>query len=368
MRTVRRGVLAGVTAATACLVMVAGPAVAHGRHGGSHGDPVRVVAEGLNGPFQLAPDYRGGLFVTEVDIGQVTRIDLRTGKATAKVTNVPGAAGAIGFGSRFAIITGEADPSAPPPVPGSSVLLARPGGTPRQFADLMEYELENNPDGQIQFDAEGIPLDALSNPFNIVPDRSGKGAFIVADAGANTVLRVGWGGKVSTLFVPPVAMEGECATRPNNTTSGVGCDPVPTGLAYGPGGLLYVATLGAEAPGAGKVYVLNPRSGKVLRVIKGLDSPTGVAVDTRGNVYVSNVVEGAPAGEPGPDFDPSTVGDITKIGRNGSRSVAQVTMPNGLLWKDGSLYASAWSIAGFLGIPDAGQVVKVSSSAFERES
>jgi DNA-binding beta-propeller fold protein YncE len=128
-----------------------------------------------------------------------------------------------------------------------------------------------------------------------------------------------------------------------------------------------VATLGSEAPGAGRVYVLNARSGKVVRVIRGLDSPTGVAVDPRGNVYVSNVIEGAPV-EPPPDFDPSEVGDITKIRRDGSRSVAQVTMPNGLLWKDGALYASAWSIAGFLGIADAGQVVKVSSSAFEPSS
>jgi hypothetical protein len=39
-------------------------------------------------------------------------------------------------------------------------------------------------------------------------------------------------------------------------------------------------------------------------------------------------------------------------------------MPLGLLWNRG-LYSTAWSVAGlFLGIPDAGQVVKVRQSAF----
>jgi hypothetical protein len=246
------------------------------------------------------------------------------------------------------------------------VLLAKAGKAPRQFADLMQYELDKNPDGQIQFDENGEPLDALSNPFNIVADRTGKGLFIVADAGGNVVLRIGWHGKVSTLFVPPVVRDGECAERPNNTVDGFGCDPVPTGLAYGPGGKLYVSTLGGEAPGAGRVYVLNPWTGKVLKTIAGLDSPTGIAVSPRGTVFVSNVIEAAPAEDPPPpDFDPSTVGDITRIARHGSRSVAQVTMPTGLLWRHGALYSSAWSIAGFLGIPDAGQIVKVNHSAFE---
>ena len=40
-------------------------------------------------------------------------------------------------------------------------------------------------------------------------------------------------------------------------------------------------------------------------------------------------------------------------------------MPVGLDYADGTLYSSAWSVAGlFLGIPNAGQVVAVSDSAF----
>ena len=96
------------------------------------------------------------------------------------------------------------------------------------------------------------------------------------------------------------------------------------------------------------------------------EMPTGVAVDNRGNVYVSEVLEGAPEGDgpPPPDFNPSDVGQIVKVSRHGERSYAQVTMPSGLLFENGKLYASAWSIASFLGIPDAGQVVQVNDSAF----
>ncbi len=358
MRAITRVVVTGVAAAATTATFLTT---------GAYGHPTepKVVAEGLNGPFQLAEDGRG-LLVTEGDAGQVTHVNPRTGATTPLVTGVPGASGAVRYGTYVALITGEADPESPPPVPGSSVLLAKPGRTPVQFADLMANELKNNPDGQIQFDENGAPLDALSNPFNIITDRTRKGAFIVADAGGNAVLRVSKHGRVSTLFVPPVVRTGECAERPNNTVDGFGCDPVPTGLAYGPGGKLYISTLGGEAPGAGRVYVIDPRSGRVHHVIKGLDSPTGVAVDRRGVVFVSNVLEGAPAGDgpPPPDFDPSQVGEITRIKPYGGRSVAQVTMPTGLLWRDGALYASAWSIAGFLGIPDAGQVVKVRSRSF----
>ena len=144
--------------------------------------------------------------------------------------------------------------------------------------------------------------------------------------------------------MPPVVRTGECAERPNNTVDGFGCDPVPTGLAYGPRGKLYVSTLGGEAPGAGRVYVLNPWNGKVLKVYRGLNSPTGVAVSPRGTIFVSNVLES----------------QITRIGIHGSRTVAEVTMPVGLRWQHGGLYSSAFALAD----PGAGQVVKVSGAAF----
>ena len=54
-----------------------------------------------------------------------------------------------------------------------------------------------------------------------------------------------------------------------------------------------------------------------------------------------------------------------RVAPDGTRTHAAVTMPIGLVWHDGALYSTAWSVAGlFLGIPEAGQVVKVRQSAF----
>lgn len=58
---------------------------------------------------------------------------------------------------------------------------------------------------------------------------------------------------------------------------------------------------------------------------------------------------------PGPDTDASTIGRIVTITKHGARSYAQVTMPTGLEFLGDRLYASAWGVAAFLGMPSAGE-------------
>ena len=372
--------------------------------------PIRVLADGLNGPFGLDVEGRTA-YVAESDAGKITKVDLCTGRQRTAVDDLPGPTSVAVVDGLLAIVTGESggppeedgdggdgpNGDEPPvamaavrdddvrrgdhgrrhhrggwdhrngtvdPLGGSALYRARPGGDARLWADLLKFELKRNPDGQRQFGPNGEPLDALSNPFDVLAH--GRGGVLVADAGANAVLKVSRKGHVSKFFVPPVINTGACAGMPNNDPQHTGCDPVPTGLAYGPRGTIYVSTLTAEVPGEGRVYVLDARSGKVRRVISGFDGPTGVAVGDHGELYVSEVLHGAPQtdGPPPPGFDPSTVGRIVKVGWYGERECAAVTMPTGLDFEDGKLYASAWSIAGFLGIQDAGQVVQVGRRAF----
>jgi hypothetical protein len=356
-----RQVVVVLTAAACSAALVSAPAAAQSERSAQH-QAVRVVASGLEGPLQLS-EGRGKLYVMEAGAGQVTRVNRWTGNTRAVVTGLGpyAASGAAPVGRRFAIVTGEADPSQPAgPYPGSSLLIARRGGAVRQLADLLAYELKHNPDGQAQ------NVDALSNPFYVLPERHGGGSVLVADGGANDVLRVSPRGRVSTFFRVPTVNTGACRGLENNDPQHPGCDGVPTGLAYGPHNTLYVSALTGEVPGEGRIYVLNASNGKIKRVIKGLSGPTGVAVDRRtGTVYASELLEGMPEGQPPADFDPATVGRIVRIAPNGRRSYAQVAMPSGLLFSDGKLYASAWSIAGlFFQIPHAGQVVTVGRSAF----
>jgi sugar lactone lactonase YvrE len=153
--------------------------------------------------------------------------------------------------------------------------------------------------------------------------------------------------------------DGACAGAENNPASDkypatVGCDPVPTGVTTGPDGRIYVSTLGALTPGAGRVYVLNS-DGKEVRRITGLNPMTGIVVDCDGTVYVSELTGDVPI----ESVDPSKpVGRIVRIDGD-DRSYAAVTLPQGLAINDGKLYASALSL-----VPDGGQVVRVPSGAF----
>lgn len=344
------------------------------------GTPVTVVVSGLQDPREISFS-NGRLIVAESGSGKVLSINPRYPQRIRTLASGLGegvSSGAIRIGNRTVILTAEAggppDRLLPdtPIYPGSAVLVAKYNKRAkevqiRKFADLLAFELAHNPDGQTQFGPGNVPMDALSNPFYVIKKRTKPGhgpKLLVADGGANDVLQVGKRGKVKAFFVPPTVNTGACAGAPNNDDKSPGCDSVPTGLAYGPNNSLYVSTLTGEVPGEGRVYVLNGWTGKVKRVIKGFTSPTGVAVSPNGTVYVSEVLENSPAGEPPPDFDPATVGQIVKVAPNGNRSHAQVPMPTGLIWRNGSLYSSAWSIASFLGMSNAGQVVKVSNSAF----
>jgi hypothetical protein len=307
--------------------------------------------------------------VAEADAGQVTLVS-RTGHKRVIFSGAPGVDGvAAGRHHVFGLTGGGNETGTPPPgtLPSASVIRSTwRGKHAHQIADLYAYEIKHNPDHQPIYKPDGTPYDdSISNPFSMNLSRFG---LLVADGGANDVLKVNpRTGHIRTFFVPPTVKDVDACLQPGAQVQPgvVGCDPVPTGIAVR-GRSVYVSTLGADVPGAGRVYKLNGRTGRVQHVWKGLDSPTGIAVSPRGTIYVSEVTYGAPSGDgpPPSDFDPASVGRITKIS-HGRMTHSQVTMPTGLTFSCGRLYASAWSVAGeFLGIPNAGQVVRVNLHSF----
>lgn len=372
-----RVALVAATAMTCAGLSSGTPATAVGPRAAETPAKVAVVTDGLNGPRQLSATS-GSFYVAESDIGQATRVNRSNGARTTVVTKTPAAQGVVRLDGRI-YVAAEGDKP--------QLYRAKPGSAGKEFADPYAHEVTYNPDNQTQFDDKGEPLDTVSNPYYVV-QRKGPGLLLLADAGANTVLGVSSSGTLSTFFVPPAVTTGVCADAPNNTPAGNSCDAVPTGIAYSPNGNIYISALTADAPGEGRVYVVD-RHGKLLDTLSGFSGPTGVAVGDDGSVYVSEVLQGLPQengpeatqgargaramrkalaeAAAGPAFDPATIGQIVKVAPDGKRTYAQVTMPTGLLHTGGRLYASAWSIAAFFEIPNAGQIVSVDPSSFEAQ-
>ncbi len=217
------------------------------------------------------------------------------------------------------------------------LLRARAFGSAVPVADLAAYEAAHDPDGQ-GFDSN--PYAALVLPHRV----------LVTDAAANDVLAVDDAGRISTLAVLPQITDGACAGQPNDGTA-VGCDPVPTSLAVGPDGSVYVGGLGGEAPGAGRVWRLDPRTGAIEQTWTGLTTVTGVAVGRDGSLYVSELFGGSGPGVPG---------DLLRISTSGDRTAIPVPFPAGAaVDRFDNVYVSAFSIAPAtgLGFPDSsGQV------------
>ena len=191
-----------------------------------------------------------------------------------------------------------------------------------------------------------------SNPNGVLV--TGGRRFVV-DAGANTLDEVRPDGTVDVLTYFDVP-------------AGSPTDAVPTCVAKGPDGALYVGELlgGDFAPGHARVWRVDVSGAKATKSVwaRGLTTVQGCGFDPAGNFYATEFqINGL--GE-GPTSDPT--GALVKIAPDGSRSnlgVGSLFVPSGFAaGPDGSLYVSNCSIApprGFGPCRDGGAVVKVTS-------
>ena len=317
MRTSLGVALAGAALVAGPLALPAAAAPAAASPG-----PTTVVS-GLAGPLHVSYDHaEDALYVADAFTGTIYRADPETGEKT----KVPG--GKFADGTFVGSVDGAPDG-------GLYVVLTRPGdggqaptalvhisasGKKEVVANLLRYERAHNPDRQ--------PLDTpdtQSNPYDVLAVRGGA---LVADAAGNDVLFVSDSGKVRTLTVLPVSRSGDCADVENNGVAGGGCDPVPTDLAMGADGFLYVSGLGAEVEGF--IWKVDPADGRIVQTWRGLPPLTGVAVDRSGNLYGSSLFAGS----------------IIRITPDGDRSGIAVPGPTGLALHDGRLYAGSLDLSG----------------------
>lgn len=148
-------------------------------------------------------------------------------------------------------------------------LMRVDGGTLTKVADVDDFEFDMNPVGR-----------PTSNPYSVAI--AADGTFVVADAAANTVVRVDKKGRVSL-----VAALDDLTPGPTNVRT----EAVPTGVAVGPDGNYYVSLLAGQHPGMARVLQVTP-TGVVRTIADGLTSLTGVAVGPGGTVYATQLLQG----------------------------------------------------------------------------
>ena len=180
-----------------------------------------------------------------------------------------------------------------------------------------------------------------ANPYGVLAD--GRNIF-VADAASNTLDEVDsrTGSEKILAFVP------------NPPQS----DAVPTCVAEGPDGALYVGQLTGAGNGAGVANVYRWTAATGLKVWQtGFSAITGCGFGKDGSFYVTELdkVGFPPLGPPG--------GDVIKIAKNGTRTTlgtGQLFFPNGFAaGDDGAIYVSNWSVAPGSGPGPHGQVVRI---------
>ena len=244
----------------------------------------------------------GGGAPTPVTLGTTARV-LRvasSGGEASVVASLPslGTPFGISGGSRLVALNGQVyatngqwplppqpDGTVPARPTGVAAVVRLDAGGPAEVADLYTWEAGTNPDGVPA--AEG-GID--SHPYGVA---ALGGQLYVADAAANDLLRVDPASgavKTVTVFAP-------LQITPAGGGAPVSSQAVPTGVTVGSDGALYVSLYpggaGEEVAGSAQVVRVDPTSGAQSVYASGLNSLTDVRRGPDGNLYA---VSFAPTG------------------------------------------------------------------------
>lgn len=235
-----------------------------------------------------------------------------------------------------------------------TLLRVLPNGKRSVLADLVAYEQDNNPDGEVPD----------SNPYGtaLLPD----GSRLVADAGANDLLRIWPNGSIETVavfprlvpqpFVLPSCLPVAPPFLPPPGTP-IPAQAVTTSVAVGPDGAYYVGLLTGFpfTRNVADVFRVDPVTHAVTNFTGGIDLSyiTGLAFGPDGSLYVAEFTQALL-------LDAEVCGDATpgavwRISGGVKTKVANVPLPTDVaVAADGSVYVTAFSI-----LPNDGAVWRI---------
>ncbi len=284
--------------------------------------------------------------------GSVTRIDLKKGNTARITTGLPsfGTDEPIGVhdisfqgrGNGFVLTGLGANPAdratyGPDGMNFGRIARMLPMGSYRYGTDISGFEAAANPDGG----------EVDSNPYGLLalPDD----VKIVADAGANALLKVDGYDNISVLAVFPDRMVDAPPFLGLPPGTQIPMQAVPTSVTLGPDGYLYVSQLtGFPFPaGAANIYRVPMSGGDPEVAYSGFTSVVDIAFGPDGSLYVAQISDNLLTG---------ALGSIVKVAPDGSRStIFQGPFLGGVeVGPDGAVYVTTGAV-----FPGGGTVVRI---------
>ena len=369
----KRLALLACIAASAAAIASAGPAAASTR-----APEYDVLADGLVSPLHAAAGTGKSVLASQDFAGKLTRIN-RDGSTEALYTAKQGweVAGSDTRGNTTYFLestgAGEGNPAA---LQGYLKSIDSKGDVDT-IANFADFERKHNPDGSQHYGFGRDVSDECLAGWPAFPPARYKGLVdshpyalavrdntaYVADAGMNAVLKVDLeSGDIDTIavlparpatipagLVVPTDMQGGTMKVPDCVAGHkYAFEPVPTDVAVGPDGMLYVTSLpggpeGPELGARGAIFRINPWNGDTDLWADHILTPTGVAVAGNGDVYVASLFGGG----------------ILKFTCDGDRSqFLAVNMPADVDISGHTVYATVDAL-GDPSQPPAGKVIKV---------
>ena len=302
--------LAGSTAGAALSGATAAPSAHASTSKSEHA--VTPIAKHLVGPLSVAQAPDGTRYWADSFAGQLYRQAPNGAVSVIYKSKHHGADGVSADGGVLRFVTGSGDNKS------GGVWTLDANGAPKMLGDTYAFEKAANPDGKFQYGFLKTPKSCLAQ----LPEEMGPGSYsgvkethayavasaagvdYIADAGANAILALDAQGVFRTVAaLKPVKVKvtssvAKALHLPNCTIGKkYALEAVPTDIEYGPDGQLYVTSLpGGPEDGSlglnGRVLKINPTTGHVTTVADGLLSPTGVAVTSTGDIYVTQLFRG----------------------------------------------------------------------------
>jgi hypothetical protein len=377
--------------ALAATVWVTAAALALSACGGHAQPHLTVIARGLDNPRQISFATNGDLYVAQAGHGGQARClgsgaartcigatgsvaRLRRGVLTQVVGGLPsvastsgqeasGPADAVVSGGRLALVVQDTDIDAQGADDFGRAgrrlgqLLSGPigAGKLRVQANLARYEALHNPDrgsGAAATDQASI----ASDPYALAPYRDG---YAVVDAAANDLLWVDHAGAVHLLAVFPTQSEPAPAGVTTHGAKQVVAQSVPTSVAVGRDGALYVSELTGSPfdPGYARIWRVAPGHAPSIYA-RGFTNISAIAFDRAGRLLVLEIDRAGLR-------DPQSSGELIRLDGNG-HGRREVLARSGLVYptgvavgSDGSIYIANYGTSPRGGRGPHGQIVRL---------